>query len=372
MLRFAMEIGHCNPCASTASAALMKGWINSIFISGPRARSLRRSAILTHHVLDHFVQDFRLYRLLHEMTGSALQRRHNFLLISDRGHHDNARFGMLLHNLLGSLDPLHLGHRDVHQHDVRRGALIFGYSGHTVSRFARHLATEGFDHSGQILTREDGIVHYQVADWLTILSAFHWCKLLHIQPPANIRFRHPVLACRIKSVLADSSGFAAVVGSCLAAGPAIVHALGLQGIGQRVERYHSHRITTLDGRLGHAINYAGFFALRDRHPARCLDQAQTLCPVLSHSGHEDSDALVSKFFRHTLEQNIYRWPMPVYARFIVEHGDVAQRQSLYLEVAVSGADQSPASQQKVTRLHFLDRNGTDFLQSAGEHFGEAL
>src|SRR5271169_5559502 len=184
MLRLPTDVGHCNPCANTASAALMKGWINSIFISGPRARGLSRSAILAHHVLDHFVQDLRLYRLLHEVTRSTLKGCHDVLLVSDRGHHDDARFGMLLHNLLGSFDSLHLGHGDVHQHDVRCEALVFGYGGHAISGFACDLAPECFDHPGQILAREDGIVHYQVANWLTVLTAFDWYKLLHIQPPA--------------------------------------------------------------------------------------------------------------------------------------------------------------------------------------------
>src|SRR6202021_1465497 len=102
MVRFPTDVVQCSPCANTASAALMKGWISSIFILGPRARGLCRSAILTHYILDHFVQHFRLHRLLHEMTRAALQSGHNVFLISDRGHHDNASFGMLLHDLLGS------------------------------------------------------------------------------------------------------------------------------------------------------------------------------------------------------------------------------------------------------------------------------
>src|ERR1700678_2497302 len=184
MLRLPTDIGHCRPCANTASAALMKGWINSIFISGSRARGLSRSAILTHYVLDHFVQDLRLDRLLHEMTRAPLERGHDVLLISHGGHHDNACFGVLLDNLLGSFNALHLGHGDVHEHDVGLEALIFGYGGHAVSGFACYLTAECFDHPGQILAREDGVVDHEVADWLTVFAAFHCCELLHIQPPA--------------------------------------------------------------------------------------------------------------------------------------------------------------------------------------------
>src|SRR5579863_6210161 len=189
MLRFAMEVGHCSPCANTASAALINGWISSILISGPRARGLSRSAILTHHVLNHLVQDLRFHRLLHEMTSAPLQRRHDVLLISDGGHHDNACFGVLLHNFLGSLDPFHLWHGDVHEDDIRLEPLVFADSGHAVSGFACDLATECFDHPGQIFAREDGIVHYQVADRLTVLTAFHWRKLFHIT--TSYRFKVP-------------------------------------------------------------------------------------------------------------------------------------------------------------------------------------
>src|SRR5271165_4179158 len=154
MLRLPTVVGHCSPCANTASAALMKGWINSIFISGPRARGLSRSAILAHYILDDFVQDFGLHRLLYEMTRAPLQGGHDVLLIPDGGHHDDARFRALLHDLLGSFDPLHLGHGDIHQYDVRLQALIFGYGSHAISGFTRDLAPECFDHPGQILACE--------------------------------------------------------------------------------------------------------------------------------------------------------------------------------------------------------------------------
>jgi len=44
-----------------ASAALMKGWISSIFIAlGPRAVGIADRAIFSQYVLDDFVQHFRL------------------------------------------------------------------------------------------------------------------------------------------------------------------------------------------------------------------------------------------------------------------------------------------------------------------------
>ena len=87
--------------------------------------------------------------------------------------------GCCLHDLLGRFDAFHLRHGDVHEHDVGMGAVVFGDGGQAVSGFARDLAAESFDHAGQILAREDGVVHDQVADWLPVFAAFYWCKLLH-------------------------------------------------------------------------------------------------------------------------------------------------------------------------------------------------
>ena len=86
---------------------------------------------------------------------------------------------MLAHDFFGGLDAFHLRHGDVHEHDVGIGAIVFGDGGHAVSRFARDLSAEGFDHARQILAGEDGIVHDQIADRLAVLAAFYWCELLH-------------------------------------------------------------------------------------------------------------------------------------------------------------------------------------------------
>src|SRR5712692_4244290 len=160
MLRFPMDMGDCSPWDSTASAALMKGWISSIFMSGSRARSRGHRTVLTHHVLNDFVQHLRFDRLLHEMTRAPLQCCHDVLLVAHRGHHDYARLRMLPHNFLGGLNPFHLWHGDVHEHDVGTGTLVLGYGVHAVARFASQLSAECFDHTGQVLAGEDGIIHY--------------------------------------------------------------------------------------------------------------------------------------------------------------------------------------------------------------------
>src|SRR2546427_8279146 len=195
MLRLPMDMGDCSPWESTASAALMKGWISSIFMSGSPARGVGHNAVLTHHVFDDFVQHFRFNRLLHEMARTPLQRRHDVLLVAHRGHHDDARLGMLPHNLLGGLDAFHLWHGDVHEHDVRAGTLVLCYGGHAVARFTSHLSAECFDHAGQVFAGEDGIIHHEIPHRLTVLAAFHWCKLLHIATSSNLNpTRRPVQA----------------------------------------------------------------------------------------------------------------------------------------------------------------------------------
>src|ERR1043165_2595392 len=105
MLRFPIDVGDFKPCDRTASAALMNGWISSIFMlgSGSCCRGGHNS-ILAQHVLDHLIQNFRLDWLLHEVAGTALQRRHNVFLVTDGRHHNDASFGMLADNLLGRLD----------------------------------------------------------------------------------------------------------------------------------------------------------------------------------------------------------------------------------------------------------------------------
>src|SRR2546428_4123851 len=156
MLRLPMDMGDCSPWESTASAALMKGWISSIFMSGSRARGVGHNAVLTHHVFDDFVQHFRFNRLLHEMACTPLQRRHDVLLVAHRGHHDDARLGMLPHNLLGGLDAFHLWHGDVHEHDVRAGTLVLCYGGKTVAPFPPWPIPQGLCYSGWGFLGEDG------------------------------------------------------------------------------------------------------------------------------------------------------------------------------------------------------------------------
>src|SRR5579862_2485298 len=111
MVRLPTLVVHCRPCDNTASAALMKGWISSIFMD-LRSRSccVGDRPIFAQHVLDDFVEHFRLHWFLHEMSSAPLQRCHDVLLVSDGGNHHDASFRMLLNDSFGSLDSFHLRH----------------------------------------------------------------------------------------------------------------------------------------------------------------------------------------------------------------------------------------------------------------------
>src|SRR5579872_2215421 len=189
MMRLLTLVEPCRPCDNTASAALMKGWISSIFIE-LRSRSGRGCdySVFAEHVLDDFVEHFGLNGFLDKMASSPLQRGDDVLLISDRGDHDDARFGMLLDDPFGGFDAFHLRHGDVHEHDVRMRAVELADGSQTVAGFSCHLPAERFDHAGQVLTGKHGVIHDQITHRLPIFAAFYWCKLLHTDLPFLLQY----------------------------------------------------------------------------------------------------------------------------------------------------------------------------------------
>jgi hypothetical protein len=58
-------------------------------------------------------------------------------------------------------------------------ALELADGGQAVTSLGSNLSAKGFDHAGQVLAREHGIIHDQVPDRLAILTAFDCCELLH-------------------------------------------------------------------------------------------------------------------------------------------------------------------------------------------------
>src|SRR5579863_603610 len=194
MMRLPTLVEPCRPCDNTASAALMKGWINSIFIElSSRSRRGCNYSVFAEHVLDDFVKDFRLDGFLHKMTSSPLQRGDDVLLVSDRGDHHDACFRMLLDDPFGCLDAFHLRHGDIHEHDVGMRAVELADGSQAVAGLSRHLPAERFDHAGQVLTGEHGVIHDQITDRLPIFAALYWCKLLHTDLPFVV---HITAGCR--------------------------------------------------------------------------------------------------------------------------------------------------------------------------------
>ena len=77
---------------------------------------------------------------------------------------------MLAHDALDGLDAFHLRHGNVHEHDVRLDAVVLRDGGQAVAGFSGQLAAEHLDHFDEVLSREDRIVHHEVADRLTVFS----------------------------------------------------------------------------------------------------------------------------------------------------------------------------------------------------------
>src|SRR2546423_94340 len=137
-----MRVWHWRTSASTASAELMNGCMSSIFMLFTGSGGGRDCDIVAEDVTNDLVQHLGLDRLLDEVARALLQRGDHVLLITDGRDHDDARLRMLAHDALNRLNPFHLGHGDVHEDDVRLGALVFGDRGAAVAGFSGELATE--------------------------------------------------------------------------------------------------------------------------------------------------------------------------------------------------------------------------------------
>ncbi len=104
------------------------------------------------------------------MLCALLEGRQDILLVPHRRDHDDARVGVLPHNALHRLDPFHLRHGNVHEHDVRSNPVEFRDGRQAIPGFAGHFAAEHLDHFDEILAREDGVVYHKVANRLIIFS----------------------------------------------------------------------------------------------------------------------------------------------------------------------------------------------------------
>ena len=73
---------------------------------------------------------------------ALLESGENIFLITHRRDHDDARFAMLVDDALDGLDAFHLRHGDVHEHDIRLGAIKLRDGGESVAGFSRDFAAE--------------------------------------------------------------------------------------------------------------------------------------------------------------------------------------------------------------------------------------
>src|SRR2546423_4165858 len=128
------------------------------------------SGVVAQDVAKYFVQDFGLNGLLDKVFRALLERRENVLLVTDGGDHDNTGVRMLTHDSLDSLDAFHLRHGDIHEHDVRRSALELGDSGEAVTGFTGDFSTKELDHLDDVLAREDGIIHDEIANGFVVFA----------------------------------------------------------------------------------------------------------------------------------------------------------------------------------------------------------
>ena len=80
----------------------------------------------------------------------------------------------------------------------------------------------------------------------------------------------------------------------------------------------------------------------------------------------------TKLFSALPEQHFHRGTVAVHGRVVAQHGHIAQRQPLHLQVPAAGTDQHASRQQQVARLRFLHADRASLVQSPGKHFGETF
>src|SRR5204862_4110832 len=90
------------------------------------------------------------------------------------------------------------------------------------------------------------------------------------------------------------------------------------------------------------------------------------------SCHQYSHRAVFEFFGHTAQQYVGTGTMSVHPRFIAQHHNVTQGQTLHLHVAAARTNQDSSCLQQIARLSFLHAQRANFIQTACKHVGEPL
>src|SRR5437879_2682966 len=234
-----------------------------------------KGGIVAQDVTKNFIQHFGLHGLLHEVSSITLQQENKSFLVAAERHKHYARLMILAHNALDRLDALHLWHCDVHQDDIRLRAVVLSDSRQAVAGFAGNFAAEELHHLDDILSREDRVVHNEIADRLVIFpeqSGKLWHNLL-LDPGPRSRTvcgsRYPfnffvlvglvvpvVLVGTIELFLARRSLRCAIASK-----------IRDQMLANRVEWHDAICVTLQNGGTRHSRDNAGVLALRDRHSA---------------------------------------------------------------------------------------------------------
>ena len=95
-------------------------------------------------------------------TGPGLDRGKHLVVGRKAGQHEDATFGRAAGDLACRLDPVHTGHQQVHQDDVRAALLGAQYGFLPVARFAHDLEAAGFGEQRADSLAHDGmVVDYQ-------------------------------------------------------------------------------------------------------------------------------------------------------------------------------------------------------------------
>src|SRR5437773_10936147 len=160
-------------------------------LPGKSNGSASKGGIVAQDVTKNFIQHFGLHGLLHKVFSALLQRGKNIFLVADGRHHHDALLGILAHNALDRFDAFQLWYGDVHQDDIRLRAVVLSDSRQAVAGFAGDFAAEKLHHLDDILSREDRVVHNEIADRLVIFpeqSGKLWHNLLLDPGPVQERF----------------------------------------------------------------------------------------------------------------------------------------------------------------------------------------
>src|SRR5262249_78644 len=133
------------------------------------------------------------------------------------------------------------------------------------------------------------------------------------------------------------------------------------------KRENLHNGTSVLRSARHAINRTTLLVLRDGQPTRLLHVSQTLSPITSHARHDQTRGARPKLLRYRPDQHVYRRPMTVHQRPIIQPDFAPCRGPLDLHVTVARRNQSPARYRQITVPRFTNLEITNVVQPPRHH-----